>query len=832
MYNEDYCATKIFEKEFSKYEVTRRNHMKEIQIRGACINNLKGFDINIPKNKIIAATGVSGSGKSSLVFDIIFDEGSKEYLQSLGMLSEFDDEKKFDDIKGIGPAIAVKQSIVRQSNPRSTVGSRTEMLRLLSLLYASEGMMECPDCGTLVKPGQACSKCGNKEEPLDVGYFSYNNANGMCMKCSGRGAYYEVNMEELLVDEHITIRQIFRNMGITKGFEKVAENNFKEYMDIPYSEAPEEIKEDAVYGHYTNNKSGNQSFCLSRLLQSRLNRGEYLGNIYRMTACSECEGYRIGEEAREIYINGKHIGQVGKMSLDEANAFFKDTLEKGNFTATSKDILNKLIRKTDSLIKSRLGHLSLYREMSSLSGGEIQRLFLNSHLESKLDSLIYVLDEPSVGLHECEKQELHKSIQELRDLGNTVIVVEHDKGIIEMADHIIDIGPKAGIEGGQLMYQGDYQGLLQCKDSIIGHYLSGKTAMPERKKKNIETIKKMQYLTVKHAKTNTLKDVTASFPLGIIVGVAGVSGCGKSSLISDTLVPLLRNYFNHKSDKSDKFEENDGMEEDFIQVETTVEGLDGVENITDFAEVSQAPIGRNINSNLMTFLKIWDKVRKVFAEQPGAKVFNLSAGHFSFNSDGACPACGGSGRKTIFPGTTMKMYTVCEECKGKRFNKTALSVTYKGKNISEVLEMQVSEAAVFFKDYPGIVSSLRLLDKIGMGYITLGQPTTSMSGGEAQRLKLAKEIGRKRRGNVLYVLDEPTTGLSMYDTAKLITLLDELVKEGNSIIVIEHNLDLLRACDWIIELGPEGGVKGGNVIAQGSPESLKDNQNSITGKYL
>lgn len=470
--------------------------------------------------------------------------------------------------------------------------------------------------------------------------------------------------------------------------------------------------------------------------------------------------------------------------------------------------------------------------MASLSGGELQRLFLNSHLESKLDSLIYVLDEPAVGLHECEKQELFKSIQELRDLGNTVIVVEHDKGIIEMADHIIDIGPKAGIEGGKLIYQGDYQGFLECNDSIIGQYLSKKAIMPERNKRNIENTEKIQHITVKHAKTNTLKNVTVSFPLGGIVGVAGVSGCGKSSLISDTLVPLLRNYFNHRVDKNDDFEETNDMEGDFIQVETIVDGLEGVENITDFAEVSQTPIGRNINSNLMTFLKIWDKVRKVFAEQPAAKVMNLSAGHFSFNSDGACPACGGSGRKTIFPGTTMKMYTVCDECKGKRFNKKALSVTYKKKNISEVLEMQVSEAKDFFKDYPGIVSSLRLLDKIGMGYITLGQPTTSMSGGEAQRLKLAKEIGRKRRGNILYILDEPTTGLSMYDTAKLITLLDELVRAGNSVIVIEHNLDLLRACDWIIELGPEGGEKGGNVIAQGSIESLKENKNSITGKYL
>lgn len=806
--------------------------MNKIQIKGACINNLKGFDIDIPRNKIIVATGVSGSGKSSLVFDIIFDEGSKEYLQSLGMLSEIDDEKKFDEIIGIGPAIAVRQSVVRQSNPRSTVGSRTESIRLLGLLYASEGMMECPECGTMVKLGEECPECGNVEEPLDLSYFSYNNANGMCMKCSGRGAYYEVNMDELLEDDQITVRQLFKDLGITKGFQRVVDNNLKEYMDMPYSELPEDVQEDVIYGHFTNNKVGNRSFCISRLLQSRLDKGEYLGNMYRMNTCSECEGYRVGEEARMVFINNKHIGQVAKMSLEEANAFFKDTLEKGDYSQVSIGILRKLIKRTDSLIKSRLGHLSLYREMSSLSGGEIQRLFLNCHLESKLDSLIYVLDEPAVGLHECEKQELHKSIQELRDLGNTVIIVEHDKGIIEMAEHIIDIGPKAGIEGGELIYQGEYQGLLECKDSITGQYLSGKVKMPVRKKKSAGEIKKMSKLTIKHARTNTLKDVTVSFPLGAVVGMAGVSGSGKSSLVSDTLVPLLKNYFNHKADKMDDLGETNGNEDDFIQVETIVEGIEGVEFISGFAEVSQEPIGRNINSNPMTYLKIWDKVRKIYAEQPGAKASNLSAGHFSFNSDGACPACGGSGRKTIFPGTTMKMYAVCNECKGKRFNKTALSVKYKDKNISEVLDMQVSEAVVFFKDYPAIVSSLRLLDRIGMGYITLGQPTPTMSGGEAQRLKLAKEIGRKRRGNILYVLDEPTTGLSMYDTAKLISLLDELVKDGNSVVVIEHNLDLLRVCDWIIELGPEGGIRGGNIIAEDTVENLKNNTNSITGKYL
>jgi excinuclease ABC subunit A len=806
--------------------------MDVIRIKRACMNNLKGFDIDIPKNKIIVATGVSGSGKSSLMFDIIFEEGRNEYLQSLGMLSDLEDEKKYDEILGIGPAIAVKQSVVRQSNPKSTVGSRTNILRMLGLLYSSEGKMNCPECDNPVKPGKACSECGNEEEALDVGYFSYNNANGMCMECSGRGVYYKVNMDKLVENDEITVRQIFRNAGVTSGFERVLANNLKEYMDMPYTKLPEEIKEEVINGHYTNSKSGNQSYCLSRLLQGRLSRGEYLGDLYKMITCPECSGYRIGEEAREVYINEKHIGEIGKMTLVEVKGFFDETLKKCEFTQIGENLLKNMRNKVDTLIRSRLGHLSLYREMSSLSGGELQRLFLNSHLESKMNSLIYVLDEPSVGLHECEKSELFKSIKALRDLGNTVIVVEHDRGIIEMADYIIDIGPKAGTEGGQLMYHGDYAGLLECKDSITGQYMSGTKKMPERKKKIIQPDKWSKYLTVKHVKTNTLKDITVSFPIGGLIGVAGVSGCGKSSLVSDTLVPLLKNHFNHKADKAYQGDTADDMDDRAIQVESIVEGLEGIEHITDFAEVSQEPIGRNINSNPMTFLKLWDKVRKIFADQPQAKIMNLSAGHFSFNSEGACPACGGSGRKAIFPGISMKMYTVCDECKGKRFNKQALCVTYKGKNISEILEMQVSEAVTLFKEFPTIVSTLKFLDKIGMGYITLGQPTPTMSGGEAQRLKLAKEIGKKRKDNILYVLDEPTTGLSMYDTAKLISLLDELVKEGNHVIVIEHNLDLLNACDWIVELGPEGGLEGGRVIAEGSPESLKENPESITGKFL
>lgn len=807
--------------------------MKVIKITGARAHNLKGFDISIPKNKLIVATGVSGSGKSSLMFDIIFEEGRKEYLQSLGMFAGLEDERKFDGISGIGPTIAVKQNVVRQSNPRSTVGSRTHIMGTLGLLYSSEGKILCSECNTPVGDDFICENCENEEEQLDPSYFSYNNADGMCMECSGRGAFYKVNMEELLPDKLTTVREVFASIGVTPGIERVIERNLKEYMDMPYAELPEDIKDEVINGHYTNGNSANQSFCLSRILEGRRKKGEYLEGIYEVVACPECEGNRIGEEARRVHINGKNIGEVGKMTITEVKDFLEDTLEKVEFSQAGKNMIYEVQRKIDSLIKYRLGHLSLYREMSSLSGGEIQRLFLNSHLESKMDSLIYILDEPTVGLHESEKEGLLKSIQELKELGNTVIVVEHDKSTIERAEYVIDVGPKAGIAGGEIIYEGDFKGLLECGDSITGQYLSGRVEMPVRElKKNIKSDKNMSWLTVRNARTNNLKEVSVSFPLGVMVGVAGVSGSGKSSLISDTLIPLLKSYFREKGYGNAAFMEAGFVDEDIVHVKTIAERLTGAEAISGIAEVSQAPIGKNNNSNPLTFINIWDKVRKLFAQQEAAKVQNLTAGHFSFNSSGACPECGGSGRKTIFPGGSMKMYTMCNVCKGKRFNEDALSVSYKGKNIAEILDMQISEAIPLFENNKAIISTLKIMEEIGMGYIKLGQPTSTMSGGEAQRLKLAKEIGKHRKGNILYIMDEPTTGLSLYDTAQLIKLMNNLVLEGNSIIVIEHNHEVLESCDWIVELGPEGGEAGGKIIAEGSPDDLKKNVNSIIGKYL
>ncbi|MDC0804492.1 excinuclease ABC subunit UvrA, partial [Clostridium paraputrificum] len=745
--------------------------MKEIKINGAKIHNLKNIDVSIPKDKLVVATGVSGSGKSSLMFDIVFEEGRKQYLQSLGILAGIDSEDKFDNIQGLAPTIAVQQNIIRQSNPRSTVGTRTNILNMLTLLYSVEGQIMCTMCDTPVSDNLICNNCGYEEEQLRPSYFSYNSSDGMCMKCSGHGAYFEINIEKLVLDKHDTLKQVLDRARITPGYLRVFSKKFNDYLDIQFLQLPEEVRNEVLYGHYEN---GKKSSSLSKVFHNRYKRGEDLNGVYTMTACSDCNGFKIGEEARRVLLNGKHIGELGKMTILEIDDFLKILIDQGNLNTFGTNLVNDILSKTRHLIESRLGHLSLYREMSTLSGGEMQRLFLNSHLDSEMDSLIYVLDEPTAGLHESEKIDILKSIKKLKDLGNTVIVVEHDKNTIEMAEHIIDIGPKAGVEGGQLVYQGDLEGLLQSDKSLTGQYISGKYPMPNRtSNKNITHTDKIPCITIQNANTNNLKNVTVSLPLGAMVGISGKSGSGKSSLISDTLLPLLRSQFNNHTinNQTNSSESEIGDEDDYAVVETIADRLIGTKHISGYSEISQSPIGKNMNSTPASYIGIWDKIRTLFAGQPESLERGFTAGHFSFNSKGACSKCSGSGYEKVWLGNNLSIDHTCSECQGKRFNDESLSIKYKNKNIHDILNMSVSEAVHFFKDIPNIVSHLNVLEQIGMGYIKLGQPTPTLSGGESQRIKLAKEIGKKRNGNILYVLDEPTTGLSLYDTAKLIQLL-------------------------------------------------------------
>jgi len=551
--------------------------------------------------------------------------------------------------------------------------------------------------------------------------------------------------------------------------------------------------------------------------------------------CEECDGYRINEQAREIKISDKHIGELAMMTIDELIEFLKGLSEQHVRNPQGKSMLDSLLEGLKRMINVGLSYLHLHRSLPTLSGGELQRLSLMTHLDAGLDSLIYILDEPSMSLHEQEKESLIKLLKQLRDLGNTVIVVEHDKRFIEIADEIIDIGQGAGVNGGEIVYQGTLDGIQKVENSHTGQFLAGKIKLPEKSIEERKIVdKNTKFLTIRRAKTNNLKNITVKIPLRMMVGIAGLSGSGKSSLILDTLVPLITPYFKRGADltqiKTDNNSENGENGEELLEYSGVIEGW---ENIDEIIVVNQKPISRVKTSTPCSFIGIWDKIRNLFAKTSEAKKRKYKAGHFSYNSDnGRCPSCKGTG-ETDLQISFLSSFTIpCKECKGLRYKPEILEIRFRGKTISDVLEMTVSEALKLFKSQTNISNVLKILDEIGMGYITLGQPAPTLSGGEAQRVKLAKELGKARKGNSLYILDEPTVGLSFYDAVKLMELLEQLVQDGNSVLIIEHDPDILAYTDYIIELGPEGGPKGGEVIAKGPPEELKNSKNSKTGPYL
>ncbi len=806
--------------------------MKHIKINSARIHNLKNISVSIPKDKLIVVTGVSGSGKSSLVFDIIFEEGKRQYLQSIGMIPGITEEDKFDQITGIGPTVAVQQAIIRQSNPRSVVGTKTKILVYLSMLFPREGRIACSICGTFVGGDLVCGQCGNTEERLEANYFSANSPTGMCLQCEGRGVHFELVMEKLVPDANLTLTQLLANAGVLASFRHLIRGRLKPYADTPFSQMPDEAREHILYGVQLQHPFPRRSLSLYSRLRYLLSRGEEVGGMMVMMPCPECHGYRVGEEARRVTLGQKHIGHIGHMTIVELQAFLKALPAQESLSSMGHNLIREVLQKTHYLVQVGLGHLTPYRQMPTLSGGEIQRIFLTSHLDSKMDSLIYVLDEPTVGLHEIEKADLLEQIAALRSLGNTVIVVEHDSNTIERAEHVIDFGPLAGTGGGEIVYEGDYTSLLNSKESVTGQYLSGQRAVPHKAPHEFATITEATArLTLHHATTHNLKDVTVSFPMGVLVGVAGVSGSGKSSLVSDTLIPLLERHFaDLRERKHSDISRDDDLE--FVIPSPIAEKLDGVAHLAGYSQVSQAPIGRRSISNPASYVNIWSKIRKLFAQQPLAEERRYSPGHFSFNAKGACPGCHGKGHERFWLGGNSFVTSLCTQCHGKRYLDEILDVRYQSANIVDVLNTSVTGAATLFRDKPSIHVMLNVLEQTGMGYITLGQPTSTLSGGEAQQIKLAKEIGRRRKGNILYVLDEPTTGLSLYDTTNLLALLDTLVKQGNSVIVIEHDPTVLSYCDWLIELGPGGGGEGGKIIAQGSPYDLKENPHSQTGPFL
>lgn len=812
--------------------------MSKISVRNAHLHNLKHIDIDIPTGVLVAICGVSGSGKSTLAFDVLFEAGRRSYLQALGVLASLGDEHGFDEINGLMPTIAIKQGIVRRSNPRSVVGTKTRLLNYLAALYADQHNRTVTAAET-VTPAQ----------------FSFNSPIGMCLACQGMGIRYGFDFSVLLPTADTTLLQVYQNALVESTFAKRIvrlQEKLSLEPSTPFKRLPQEVQDLVLYGKPT--AGGVKLSPLFGFLRHKLNRGKPVNGAIRAALCSECQGHRIGEEARSIVVAGKHIGQLGLMTIDELQQHLtrcqRTLMPKQSSAGVERLLIEKAIAITRQLIAVKLDYLTAYRPVPSLSGGEIQRLFLMSHLKAEVAPLLYVFDEPTAGLHEAEKLELITQLKSLCHSGNSVIVVEHDLQTVQAADHIIDMGPLAGRLGGEVVFEGSLKGLLRCKQSRSGKEFRSVAVNRGQSRKVVRATPSLQLSGVR---TNNLNNLDVSIPLGVLVGVAGMSGSGKSSLIADTLVPVLTQRLSDdsepadsdkptKSDKQTKKRSGSGETDTGASVETdalnltrvapVLEGITGTEILDRCIEVSQEPIGRRANSTVVSYLGVWDRIRNRFAKSPDAQSAGMSAGHFSFNAVGACEQCHGSGYKTMWLGGSMVSYP-CDMCQGQRYQDDVLQIQYNGHNITDVLAATVADARDLFADDQPVSRMFDVMARTGMDYITLGQPTNTLSGGEAQRIKLAKEIGRTRKKqHCLYVLDEPTTGLSLYDTGRLMELLQELVKAGNSVIVVEHDPGVLSQCDWLLEMGPGGGKRGGKLIASGTPSKLAGLKKSLIGSYL
>lgn len=822
--------------------------MDHIEVVGARIHNLKNINVKIPKNKIVAITGVSGSGKSSLAFDILFDEGMRRYLQSIGLPQRIEKEKPFDMLIGLSPTVAVEQRTTRIVNPRSTVGTKTTIYTILRHLFALESRKLCPICQDPVGDDLSCPTCGMKAINLEIKHFSFNEPSGMCLECKGRGYTQEYREEKIIPDPSKNLLQICAGgsaaFGDMKNFTKALAQAMEFDIDTPYKDLPQEIRDIFLYGTDKKMRLKWKSRRFEGIIETKYEgtiphleramskstsayrRNKIEKNFMTKNTCPVCHGYMINEQARNAVINGKHIGELGNFTFEKLLEFMKKLHDSHVKTSHGKALNHEIIKRLEKAELVGLSYLSLNRSMTTLSGGELQRLSLMSHLDAGLDSLIFILDEPTMGMHELEKNKLMILLKELKEKGNSVIIVEHDKNIISNADEIIDMGPGPGTLGGEVVFQGPLDDLKNEKNSITGKFLSGELTLPRKDAtQRRKTTKLTKHLTLKDVSTNNLKKLEVKIPLGLMVGIAGISGSGKSSLVGETLVPLLREHFSRKNGEEE--------EEEFIQIDEIKGKLSGWENISDCIVVNQSPIGRSKTSNPVSYIGIWDTIRKLLAKQTLAKKRKYTAGHFSFNSDkGRCPHCKGDGVIDLQISFFSRVDLPCEECNGTRYKPEILDVKYKGKNIHEILKMTVTESLEVFKTDETILKHLQILDDMGMGYITLGQPATTLSGGEAQRIKLAKELGRAKKTKTLYVLDEPTTGLHYNDVLKLLNLLDQLVKQGNTVLIIEHDVDILSYVDYLIELGPEGGPKGGEIIAIGSPEEVKTDTKSKTAPFL
>lgn len=932
--------------------------MEHIVVKGARAHNLKNVDISIPRDKLVVLTGLSGSGKSSLAFDTIYAEGQRRYVESLSayarqFLGQMD-KPDVDSIEGLSPAISIDQKTTSR-NPRSTVGTVTEVYDYLRLLYARVGHPTCPNHGIeissqtieqmvdrileypertkiqilapiisgrkgahvkvfedikkqgyvrvrvdgemlelsdeieleknkkhsievvidriVVKEGvssrladslesalqlgegkviidvideeellfsehHACPQCGFSIGELEPRMFSFNSPFGACPECDGLGIKLEVDLDLVIPNKELTLHQ-----GAIAPWEPTSSqyypqlleavcNHYGIDMETPVKDIPKHLMDKVLFG-----SDGEEIYFRyeNDFGQVRENYIQFEGVIrnverrYKETTsdyireqmekymaeknCPSCKGYRLKKETLAVLIDGKHIGEITKLSVQESLAFFRGLSLSEKEMQISNLILKEISERLGFLNNVGLEYLTLSRAAGTLSGGEAQRIRLATQIGSRLTGVLYILDEPSIGLHQRDNDRLIETMKSMRDIGNTLIVVEHDEDTMIAADYLIDIGPGAGVHGGQVIAAGTPEEVIANENSITGQYLSGKKFIPlpiERRKPD------GRFIEIKGAKENNLKNVSVKLPLGMFIAVTGVSGSGKSTLVNEILHKSLAQKLNRAKAKPGEFKE-----------------MKGIEHLEKVIDIDQSPIGRTPRSNPATYTGVFDDIRDVYAATNEAKVRGYKKGRFSFNvKGGRCEACRGDGIIKIEMHFLPDVYVPCEVCHGKRYNRETLEVTYKGKNISDILDMTVEDAVSFFENHPKIKRKLQTILDVGLGYITLGQPATTLSGGEAQRVKLASELHKRSNGKTMYILDEPTTGLHVDDIARLLKVLQRLVENGDTVLVIEHNLDVIKTADYLVDLGPEGGDKGGTIVAVGTPEVIMKTEQSYTGKYL
>ncbi len=932
--------------------------MDKLIISGARAHNLKNIDVTIPRDKLVVLTGLSGSGKSSLAFDTIYAEGQRRYVESLSayarqFLGQMD-KPDVDSIEGLSPAISIDQKTTSR-NPRSTVGTVTEIYDYLRLLYARVGRPVCPvhkieissqtieqmvdrvmefpertkmqilapivsgRKGMHVKPledikkqgyvrvridgemrdleedieleknkkhsievvvdrivvkegvaarvadsletalrlgegkvivdvidgeelmfseNHACPVCGFSIGELEPRMFSFNSPFGACPDCDGLGVKLEVDADLVIPNKDLSLKK-----NAIAPWEPVSSQYYPQLleavcshygidMDVPVKDLPKDQLDKILYGSASDRIYFRYQNDFGQIRENYIQFEGVLRNVerrYKETGsdyireqmekymgelhCPTCKGYRLKRETLSVLVSDRHIGQVTELSVEEAHHFF-DTLQLSEKEMKIADLIFREIKeRLGFLVNVGLDYLTLSRAAGTLSGGEAQRIRLATQIGSRLTGVLYILDEPSIGLHQRDNDRLIGTLKNMRDIGNTLIVVEHDEDTMLAADYLIDIGPGAGVHGGEIISAGSPEEVMNDPASLTGQYLSGKKFIPlplERRKPD------GRYIEIKGAKENNLKGTNAKFPLGMFIAVTGVSGSGKSTLINEILLKSLAMKLHRAKSRPGEHKE-----------------IKGAEHIDKIIDIDQSPIGRTPRSNPATYTGVFDDIRDVFASTNEAKVRGYKKGRFSFNvKGGRCEACRGDGIIKIEMHFLPDVYVPCEVCHGKRYNRETLEVKYKGKNISDVLDMTVEDALEYFSNIPKIRRKLQTIADVGLGYIKLGQPATTLSGGEAQRVKLASELHRRSTGKTLYILDEPTTGLHVHDIARLLEVLQRLVENGDTVLVIEHNLDVIKAADYIVDLGPEGGDKGGTIVAAGTPEQVAEVPESYTGKYL